>query len=108
MNDAEINRESGRGHYSFVRDHNPYTAIRHGFLNYIVRTGDALSQLINVVIFLSENPNESLSGRSYRMMTHPFWGKMYALINLLFFWQDNHCRLAYEADLQRARDLLGL
>ena len=34
---------------------------------YGVRVGDAVSQLINVVVFLSINPNESISGRSYRM-----------------------------------------
>ncbi len=51
-------------------------AIMIGFLGlgvYLLRCGDALSQLINVVIFLSDNPNESLSGRSYRQLQKQKW-----------------------------------
>ncbi len=74
---------------------------------YFVRCGDALSQLINVIIFLSDNPNESLSGRSYRQKSNWFWGKMYALINWLFLWfHKDHCKKAYDADIARASLLL--
>ena len=71
--------------------------------NYIVRIGDALSQLLNVVIFLSDNPNESVSGRAYRMRKiSTFWYLLQIAINYLFLWQDNHCRTAYRADIERA------
>ena len=52
---------------------------------YLLRCGDALSQLINVVIFLSDNPNESLSGRSYRQKRDWFWGKMLILLDSAFW-----------------------
>lgn len=74
---------------------------------YGVRVGDAVSQLINVVVFLSDNPNESLSGRSYRQKRHWFWGKMHAFIDLLFYpFHIEHCKKAHEADIARATQLL--
>ena len=75
--------------------------------DYIVRIGDALSQLLNVVIFLSDNPNESVSGRAYRMRKiSTFWYLLQIAINYLFLWQDNHCRAAYRADIERASKTL--
>ena len=74
---------------------------------YLIRIGDCLSQLLNVAVFFGKNPNESLSGRAYKMHNISWpWGILYTLINLLFIWQDNHCRESYAADLVRARDLL--
>jgi hypothetical protein len=74
---------------------------------YLLRRGDALSQLLNVVVFLSENPNESLSGRSYRMRRNWFWGKMLIVIDLLFLpFQKEHCRKSHENDVKRASRLL--
>jgi hypothetical protein len=79
--------------------------------NYIIRVGDALSQLANVLIFMGKNPNESLSGRAYRerkaaKYAYSFWWYMHLIINCLFWWQDNHCRAAYNADVARARELV--
>jgi len=75
--------------------------------NYIVRVGDALSQLINVVVFLSDNPNESLSGRAYRTRKVSWpWALMRTLINIVFFWQHDHCYEAYRADIYRASQTL--
>lgn len=74
---------------------------------YLLRVGDALSQLLNVVVFLSKNPNESLSGRSYRMRRKWFWGKMLILIDFLFLpFQKEHCRKSHENDVKRASILL--
>lgn len=74
---------------------------------YLRRCGDALSQLINVVIFLSENPNESLSGRSYRERRHWFWGKMLFLVDAIFFLlEKDHCRKSHQAEVRRASVLL--
>lgn len=74
---------------------------------YVIRCGDALSQLLNVMVFLSQNPNESVSGRSYRQRHHWFWGKMETVINWLFLWfHKEHCKKAHEADLTRAAELL--
>lgn len=75
--------------------------------DYIVRIGDALSQLANVVIFFSDNPNESISGKAYRLRKiSTFWYFLQIAINYLFLWQDNHCRTAYMADIERASETL--
>lgn len=74
---------------------------------YFIRIGDCLSQLLNVAVFFGQNPNESLSGRAYKMHKTSWpWLVLYQAINTLFIWQDNHCRESYGADLVRARDLL--
>lgn len=78
-----------------------------GFGHYCIRVGDGISQLMNVVIFLSQNPNESISGRSYREKRKPFWGKMMLVLNAVFWIvQKEHCRKAHEADLARAAKFL--
>ena len=74
---------------------------------YFIRIGDCLSQLLNVVVFFGQNPNESLSGRAYRMhrISWP-WNVAYTVINIIFIWQKDHCRLAYALDRQRAARML--
>jgi hypothetical protein len=75
--------------------------------DYIVRIGDALSQLANVVIFFSDNPNESISGKAYRLRRiSTLWYFLQIAINYAFLWQDNHCRAAYRADIERASKTL--
>lgn len=59
---------------------------------WIFRVGDALSQFFNVLLF-SGDPNECISGRCWREQR-----SIYKLINKIFFWQENHCKEAYEKD----------
>lgn len=68
---------------------------------YLTNIGGAISQLANVV-FLFGNPNESISGRSHR---EP-WPRMERFVNAIFFLQDDHCKEAYESDVQWAKDLI--
>lgn len=65
------------------------------------RLGDATSQWANVA-FLNGQPDESISGRSWRLRRHRFWRVMGRCANALFR-DPEHCRLAYEQDLMRAR-----
>lgn len=78
-----------------------------GFGNYLHRVGDALSQLGNVVIFLGDNPNESISGRSWRLRRRWFWGIMRVAIDALASpFESDHCQKSHEADVARAAKLL--
>lgn len=71
---------------------------------YFIRVGDAISQLINVVFFLGENPNESVSGRAYRQRNLPAWKVIQKGLDLIFWaFEKEHCRLSYETDLARAK-----
>ena len=69
--------------------------------HYLIRVGDALSQRLNVML-LNGHPNESLSGRAFR--TKSLW---YSVIDLIFWFDPQHCRTAYENDLQYAEQLLA-
>ena len=73
-------------------------------IDYVVRCGDCVSQLLNVMVFLGENPNESVSGRCYRLRDNFFWGKLGVVVDTLASpFQEDHCRVAYFNDLARAK-----
>ncbi len=70
------------------------------------KVGDALSQLINVAFFpdhTNTTANESISGRSFRCG----WVRLERIVNLLFFFDKDHCRNAYRRDIQRAEKILA-
>lgn len=72
----------------------------------LVKIGDALSQLCNVAFLpnhRSTTPNESISGRAYRMG----WIRTQMVIDFIFSpFEKNHCKTAYLNDIARARKLL--
>ena len=76
--------------------------------DYFVRVGDALSQLVNVVILFSDNPNESISGRAWRRREQShFWGIMRVTIDWLASpVEADHCEKSHTADVGRAARLL--
>lgn len=61
----------------------------------------ALDQLVNAT--LRGWADETLSSRAHRMRVkgHPVWGWTAGAIDLLFFWQDNHCEQSYRDELAR-------
>ena len=66
------------------------------------RLFDATSQWLNVLL-LDGDANESISGRSYRQG----WRTAERVVNWCFSWLEaDHCRLAYLADVERARVLV--
>lgn len=69
---------------------------------YIVKIGNSLSQLLNVV-FLNGEPDECLSGRAYRTDTR--WAIV--TIDTIFFWDEDHCKSAYMNDLSYAGKVLA-
>jgi len=77
-------------------------------LHYVVHIGDALSQLINVVVFFSDNPNESVSGRAWRLRTkYRFWGILKVVIDFVASpLEEDHCEMSHKGDVSRAAKLL--
>jgi hypothetical protein len=77
----------------------------------ILNSLDALSQLVNCLIFPNAegtNANESISGRSYRLGVlegHSGWGRLKRLIDALF--RGPHCKDSYQSDVSRAAKLLS-
>lgn len=75
-------------------------------LTYFIHVGDALSQLANVVLLFGD-PNESISGRSYRMRDKIQWKVSMTVIDFLLSpLEEDHCKASYEADIERARRLV--
>ena len=68
------------------------------FKNFLI----GLNQTVNCLIRLNGEygtPDEMFSARAWRLRaTHP---NLYVWINRLFFWDKDHCRVAYEAEQQR-------
>lgn len=72
-------------------------------LQYVIRVGDASSQLVNVAFLFGTNANESVSGRAHRLRNKSKgWNTLRAAINFAF--DDNHCEQAYLKDVERAEN----
>ena len=67
---------------------------------YIINILIAFDQFINV-LFLGQ-PDETISSRAWRCKdVSSFWKVMRRVIDLLFFFQKEHCFKAYLAELNR-------
>lgn len=77
--------------------------LKHNLLQLAI----ALDQLANVLLSLFTGnkawSDETLSARAYRHACikkdrmWPMW-----IIDRLFFWQDEHCKAAYESEMERS------
>ena len=63
----------------------------------LTRLGDATSQWLNVLIF-NGDPNYSISGDAYRLRRDG----LRAIIDVLFWFDPDHCRQSYLNDLRKA------
>lgn len=67
----------------------------------------AFDQLLNALIPPIDGTvsyaDETLSARAHRMRAkqHKYWGWTADAIDLLFFWQHQHCCRSYVAEMQR-------
>lgn len=59
----------------------------------------AVDQLANALI--GGMADETLSSHAWRSRDHRYWHWAYRFINWLWFWQDDHCRIAYENEKAR-------
>ena len=74
--------------------------------HYLIRVGDAFSQLVNTVI-LNGEPNESISGRCWRLRHKPVWKQARIVIDFIFSpFEKDHCQASYLADFDRAAELV--
>lgn len=71
-------------------------------IGWLIRVGDAVSQFFNVLL-LNGEANESISGRCYREL----WIRAECFIDRLASpWESDHCKKAFENDLNRAKELV--
>jgi hypothetical protein len=71
---------------------------------YIRRVGACLTQALNTIVFLSKNPCESLSARSWRNRRSRWFGFVHHIIDAFFhiLGEADHCQSAYHDDYIRA------
>lgn len=60
----------------------------------------ALDQLVNT--FFGGMADETMSSRAHRLKIERGRKVPSVLINGVFFWQKDHCKAAYESELERA------
>lgn len=61
----------------------------------------AVDQLLNALF--RGAPDETLSARAHRMRVkgQPYWGWTAGAINLVFFWEPDHCKTSWESEVLR-------
>ena len=71
-------------------------------MNQLLQFLIAIDQLLNTLI-PGGYADETLSARAHRMRVkgQPYWGWLARAINLLFFWQDDHCQGAWLEEIRR-------
>lgn len=74
------------------------SALLTHLLHRLIRAGDALSQLGNVLLF-NGDPNHSISGDAHRFGRR----RLAAVIDRLFArWDPDHCRASHQHDVEKA------
>lgn len=73
-------------------------------MNWFIAVMIALDQLANAL--LAGWPDETLSSRAYRcgeldLTPKRRWVIARLVIDLIFFWQPNHCEQAYQSEIRR-------
>lgn len=61
----------------------------------------AVDQVVNTLIGGWADETLSSVAHRQRMKGHRYWGWTAKAINMLFFWQNDHCRGAYNEEMQR-------
>jgi hypothetical protein len=62
----------------------------------------SLDQVINTLIWIEDTwADETISSKCHRLNHKPLFREAEKLINHLFFWEPDHCRIAFEAERKR-------
>lgn len=83
-----------------------HTEFKHNFFQLLI----AIDQLLNVLVCMFINPfekhwaDETFSSHTYRHYRDDHWKLMYKVVNTLFFWQPEHCKQAYQSEIERAHE----
>jgi hypothetical protein len=64
----------------------------------------SLSQSVNTIF--GGHPDESLSARAYKNQHVYGWNIIKIIADRIFFFEKNHCKNSYLADLERANYIL--
>ena len=74
-------------------------------INWFTRGLSWLSQGFNW-LFLNGNHDQTVSARCYVNRNKSPWKYFYITINILVFWQDNHCKSSFDKDVDFALEII--
>lgn len=57
-------------------------------------------------ICLKGNPSMTVSARCFINREHESWNRARRIINTLFFWQADHCKVSFQSDVAYAMRVL--
>lgn len=75
--------------------------LRHIIRELAAGLAHTASAMLNTLAF-GGDMYTSTSAAAHMYQSHPAWRNRRRFINAVFFWQDDHCKAAFEADLNRA------
>jgi len=73
--------------------------------DWLTRVAAWMSQTANLLLLFGHH-DQTVSARAYVNRHRPGWRQANAAINAVFFWQKDHTRKSYEADVAFAREVL--
>jgi len=75
-------------------------------LKYIGGIGTSISQFLNTLLFGS--PDMSFSARAYMnaRIRGGIWAFIEKIINILFFFETDHCKRSFQLDIVNAKKIL--
>jgi len=66
-----------------------------------------ISQTLNLFLLFGHH-DMTISARCYINRNKKGWRHAYIYINCLFFWQLDHCKSSFEADVKFAEEILKI
>lgn len=70
--------------------------------------GSLASRAVNALIFGGSTAQTTSARAHIEAPINPTWERRRRIINGAFFWQPDHCRSAWESEVERARYTLSL
>ena len=83
-----------------------WIVILNSLLKWLARVAAWMSQTVNLFLLFGHH-DQTISARCYVNRCQPGWRWAYRIINVIFFWQDDHCASSFEADKKFALDVLS-
>jgi len=74
-------------------------------MTYLTNITTWFSQTLHVWL-LAGNPDLTVSARCYMQRNDPRWCVAYRIINDIWFWQEDHCKLSFCRDVTHARQVV--
>ena len=71
---------------------------------WLLRVSAWASQTINLWVLFGHH-DMTVSARCYINRHKPVWGVAYRVVNKVFFWQDDHCKESFDADIKYAMEV---